>query len=792
MNHSTRLPFANRRLLCSRAPLCALIVLLLGSTWFTTEAAALEAGFARADITPVLGTPLAGRLERWGRGSETIHDSLNARCLYLDDGKASIFLVSADLYAVSPELRSRVLELAPQVVPPERIVIAATHTHSGPGGMDRGLVRRVMSGRSSPRVLEETAQQIAGCMQDAYDTRRRAAVGHATALWTPPETLVDVNVQPAPTTVLRVEDSDGEPIAIVVTAPLMPDNVGIDELLTLSADFPGSVCKVIDDTLSDEAGALFFNGASGDFVRSKMQDTTSWIAIDSIGSSIGTLALALSDSIACGELPIDVRSTVQTMPLSLGDSWLPNDLLLTQCSIGDLAFTFVPLGVSAGVFESVAMPEEGKTSHVVVGYTNGFAGHVVPGSEFAADTAAARLHYFGPYMVDRLTSGVTGMLERGDDSEASTQAEPSTTNPVAEHVGGIYILNTMDTPGASRGSALSDLVRTSFTRRIHEPTAAGTLLPSSQVLAHVPWFVDASPVSLLHLAFETRSAWAALDANQQRHVKGFANGAGLPLEAAWLLQHEEALLGYAGNSPNAPWDDRTLMFAVHGDKAGAEGLIAGIRIPWVQLEAPMIRRGVSDSGMSFASLTPAHAMGSIAGMNDAGIVVCAVRNSERGRPRLALPPLPIQLERALGLAKSADALIAELASTASMDGFDLFVADMAAEKALVVRGSMEPESPSLARGLTAGRAIESGSTNSDRDDPRRLLVDFVKSERIVSADELASFVVDLSAAKPQGDLTEAFVSILFEPKAKKLRIRFENNSEATGDYVTVSLQANAS
>lgn len=797
MNFSITPPFKNRRLHGSRsasvfrtaARFVVLGTLLLAVTGISSRALALEAGYAKADITPVLGTPLAGRLERWGRGSEFIHDPLSASCLYLDDGNVGIFLVSADLYAVSPELRTRVLELAPRFATPENIVLVATHTHSGPGGMDRGLVRRVNSGRSSPRVLEETAQQIAGCMRDAYNSRRRAAVGHAVATWTPPTDLTGVNVSPVPVTVLRVEDSDGIPIATVITVPLTPDNVGSDELLTLSADFPGFISNAIEETTGAGSGALFFSGASGDSARTEIPATTSWEAIERLGRSIGTLAVDLSERIECGELPIAMRASVEPMPLSLGDSWLPDELSLTQFTVGGLTMTFVPLGVSPGSVDGLVAAGDMQNDHNIVSFANGFAGHVVPQSAYAADTASARLHYFGPYMAERLTARIHALLGTAETDVSPESASDSDHGPTVQELDGLFMLTTTGTPETALGAALSEVIQTSFEQRIHEPGAAGTLLPGNHTLAHVPWFVDASPVALLQLAYELRPAWAALDADQRRRLKGYADGAGLPLEAAWLLQHEEALKGYAGNAPSVYSVERTLMFAIHGDRAGAERLLAGVRIPWTIPEVPLIHRSISETGIPIISLTPAHAMGTLAGMNGSGIVVCAVRNSERGRPRLALPPLAMQLERALGLASTKEGVLEALGASAALDGFDLFIADAEAETAVVVRGSAAPESPSIVRGLTTDRLQETSSAPKERNDPRELLVNFMRSaERIVSADELASFVAELEAKPAQGAPPERFVSIVFEPRARQIRVRVEGVTPG-GEFVTIPLEA---
>ena len=73
---------------------------------------AMEAGAAKVEITPPLGTPLTGDARRLGRGALEVHDPLWARCLFLDDGETALFLVAADLCVINPDLRERVAALA--------------------------------------------------------------------------------------------------------------------------------------------------------------------------------------------------------------------------------------------------------------------------------------------------------------------------------------------------------------------------------------------------------------------------------------------------------------------------------------------------------------------------------------------------------------------------------------------------------------------------------------------------------------------------------------------------------
>jgi neutral ceramidase len=95
----------------------------------------LRAGVARRDITPPPGPGLAGGGPE-GRPAQGWRSRLHARALVLEDRRGeAIVLVVADLPFVSILLHRRVAELVRAETPlgAERQLIAATHTHSGPG-----------------------------------------------------------------------------------------------------------------------------------------------------------------------------------------------------------------------------------------------------------------------------------------------------------------------------------------------------------------------------------------------------------------------------------------------------------------------------------------------------------------------------------------------------------------------------------------------------------------------------------------------------------------------------------
>ncbi|NIV02055.1 MAG: hypothetical protein GWN55_12190 [Phycisphaerae bacterium] len=97
-----------------------------------TSAAQLNAGIASIDITPPIGYRMSGYFRE--RLSTGIANPLNAKAIVLRQGKESAALVSCDIIGLSPDVSSRARKKAAEKtgIPPANILIAATHTHTGP------------------------------------------------------------------------------------------------------------------------------------------------------------------------------------------------------------------------------------------------------------------------------------------------------------------------------------------------------------------------------------------------------------------------------------------------------------------------------------------------------------------------------------------------------------------------------------------------------------------------------------------------------------------------------------
>jgi len=95
----------------------------------------LKAGTCVLDITPPLGISLAGSFSK--RYAKKIHDPLLVKALVLTDGDTRLAIVICDLIVlVREDVDAAKQMIADRLgIPPEMVLVAATHTHTGPTTM---------------------------------------------------------------------------------------------------------------------------------------------------------------------------------------------------------------------------------------------------------------------------------------------------------------------------------------------------------------------------------------------------------------------------------------------------------------------------------------------------------------------------------------------------------------------------------------------------------------------------------------------------------------------------------
>ena len=247
--------------------------------------AELRAGAAAEVITPAVGTPMAGYYH--ARGAEGVTDDLYAKALVLERDGVKVALVVCDLISMPRQvaLDARALVAKAPGIPPERVMISATHTHTGPV-LPSGSTRDPSEGEAADkaqayvRTLPELiARAVRAADAKLAPANARAGVGREEHLsfnrrflmkdgsvgWNPgklnPAIVRPVGPIDPAVPVVSFEAHDGKVLATYVNFAMHLDTVGG---LRVSADYPGALSALLGKVHGPDAVTLFATGACGD------------------------------------------------------------------------------------------------------------------------------------------------------------------------------------------------------------------------------------------------------------------------------------------------------------------------------------------------------------------------------------------------------------------------------------------------------------------------------------------------------------------------------------------------
>lgn len=576
-------------------------------------AQALEAGAAKVDITPPLGTPLNGYGDRMGRPSTAVHDPLWARTVFLDDGSTKFFLISLDLVAVNPELRERVLELYSGAVPKENVLMVATHTHNGHGGMTRNLLVRSVSGRFIPEVLESTAEKIVESMKNAYAKRTRAALGYGVGS----SDGLSVNRRfadgPAETQfgVIRIEDADGNPIAMITNFTGHPTSMGGEDKYSFSADYPGYYYQEIEALAGDDCIALFLNGAQGNQTISGPSKQTDMGRTEGVGREIAQKAHDLSKDLAFSDVIFRLSHKKAVLPLTLADNLQPDTVDLYSLEINDLLISFFPGEpcVEIGLNLRERALERGYEAHWSVGLANDYLMYFVPRSLYPYPEYESFMNFFGPGMEDWLYREFESLMSRKMLVESIESLEEDILEEVVDEVAQdmvprenpeaqavFTVRGTSHEMGLARGNFFQNSIQDKYKERVFDPVDGGHWYVPGSWWKSMPAFMNLTPIALTALGMGSRSLLLGLSEEYMREMEGMAEGAGLPFDGLWLLQHAR-LYSLVKDQQELFSLPLCTMVALTSDFTGEEDFLLGRTLDWTGEENDVILRTLPETGI---------------------------------------------------------------------------------------------------------------------------------------------------------------------------------------------------
>ncbi|MBD3184469.1 hypothetical protein GF312_19455 [Candidatus Poribacteria bacterium] len=233
----------------------------------------------RQKITPPIGTHLAG----YGQNviSDGIHDDLCISGLCFDDGQKQAILLSYDLLGLDADLVQIIRAECSNVarIQPEHIVLACTHTHSGPH--TRSLAIRSKDEDYSEKLVEYSKEAVANAFDDmttvsiyrysaeCYENiNRRVITPDNTCIYLPHNKHLTPIAKGITDTELGIlyflEEKTQKPVATMVNYAAHPLTCQSDgsSSLKITSDYPGVLRRVVEDEIGGMC--IFTTGACGD------------------------------------------------------------------------------------------------------------------------------------------------------------------------------------------------------------------------------------------------------------------------------------------------------------------------------------------------------------------------------------------------------------------------------------------------------------------------------------------------------------------------------------------------
>jgi hypothetical protein len=356
------------------------------------------AGAASRNITPSLGERpvfLAGF--QGDRRATAVHSDLYARALAMRLGDRVAVLVACDLiglhYDDIAEIRAA---LAPRDIPPDSLIVACTHIHSGPDTLGLWGPDQASSG-VAPAYLASVKRAVAEAALEALTfgcpVRMRAAMarmpaGYVANYRTPG--VVDDEIA-----VVQFERPNGEILATLLNLACHPEVLMGDSSL-ISADYAGAACRAIEQAAGGVA--LHVSGALGGMLSPAIEQRNA-DGVAAMGQAYAEAALAALAQSELAEIPrFEFRRATFSLPMTnllfaraqeagvLRRRGLAEGELTTTCAYVDLGLAQIitipgELLPRLGFELKAALPGPVR---VLAGIADDELGYILPDDEFVA------------------------------------------------------------------------------------------------------------------------------------------------------------------------------------------------------------------------------------------------------------------------------------------------------------------------------------------------------------------------------------------------------------------------
>jgi len=360
--------------------------------------AEFRAGIAFRNVTPDPLLPVSGGVGPSHKVTRK-EGELNVRALVLEQDNTRVAIVSADFLGFPAALGNKV-RAAIKEIPPQNILIGATHTHSAPDCY--GFPDGKGGTASDPKYLETVCTKMAEAINEAVSKLQPAKLKIATgeakgkiAYNYYADQLYDPRCS-----VIQALDASGKPFATLVNYAVHPEVLG-NSVGICSPDLIGPLY----DRIAEKGGgtAIFMNSAQGGMVTADNRtpggrDSRTWEECLRIGTLLADEALRIieaapqqaSPKLACFSrqlsLPVDsplMRALMKQLPNGQAGEVKSVTTQFNVVNVGNAQILTIPGEALPNIGYYLKRKMHGQ-NNLLFGLTNDAFGYILTKEDFGS------------------------------------------------------------------------------------------------------------------------------------------------------------------------------------------------------------------------------------------------------------------------------------------------------------------------------------------------------------------------------------------------------------------------
>ena len=641
-------------------------------------------GHSKIELTPRVGTPLAGYGRRKGKPSQDVNDPIYVRAIALTRKNDSVVFASVDLVLVDKFLRSEVVKKVQKRIPfsDEQLVLFATHTHSGPGAVGKRFWQRFIMGKFQREIFDEITIGIAQAIVDSLRKPDPISVEYGEVqIDELTENRMDEKLQhPSWLRILQFRGDDRSIIARMVGMAAHPTILSSSSF-HLSADYPGVLTRRLESEAPGSV-ALFINGAAADIRPRIDNQETEFLALETYGESVYQKIAEIAwkkatlDGVWCNVYqetrlpPVKIRWARLKIPRLLASRLFPRQSIFQTVRMGPFVFSAIPAEIGSEI--GVAIEKQFRAMNLtpmIIGYANDYLGYAVPRRyyhepkkyyEARASFYGEKMDWFIQEQIDeQLTSIMTDEEKLGINRDGNLAF--SNGLPVLKLYGDSY------NRGFEEGRLLKDEINQAY-KDIARYFRSHLPIPGLNRLL-INKFMD--------------KAWRKLEPyisySEYQQMRGLADGADIPIKHVLRL-HAVPEIHATGCSNGAYW----------GGATKDTRLIALRNLDWnrdIGVHNYAAVKVHTPSGKNtYVNIGYYGFVGVLSGLNESGISIGEIGATSSDESMRGIP-MHFLLKRVLSQANSLDEAISIFEQGELTQGFNYVIASAFEKKAAAIEAT---------------------------------------------------------------------------------------------------------